>query len=178
MTTAAKEFSPQLNKLFAESFYEVGWLPRPEGAAPGRSKYLISRRRGACAGRSGTGGAGLSSADLEGAWQLLDQVDVAAPNQAVPLTCAARYCSTQGKTISETALRNALAADPQLLAARYNLARVPLGRKTTKLRAKNWRRSSVRLPAAKNGRGTVDPVSDFSNAPVGRPRRRGAESDG
>jgi tetratricopeptide (TPR) repeat protein len=31
MTVAEKNFSPQLNKLFAESLYEVGWLERPAG---------------------------------------------------------------------------------------------------------------------------------------------------
>ena len=31
MAVADKKFSPQLNKLFVESFYEVGWLGRPTG---------------------------------------------------------------------------------------------------------------------------------------------------
>ena len=31
LTTAEKNFSPQLNKLFAESLYEVGWLEKPAG---------------------------------------------------------------------------------------------------------------------------------------------------
>src|SRR5438034_8737141 len=31
MAVAEKNFSPQLNKLFVESFYEVGWLERPGG---------------------------------------------------------------------------------------------------------------------------------------------------
>src|SRR6201987_5309888 len=31
MTTAEKNFSPQLNKLFAESLYEVGWLEKQAG---------------------------------------------------------------------------------------------------------------------------------------------------
>ena len=31
MATAEKNFSPQLNKLFAESLYEVGWLQKPAG---------------------------------------------------------------------------------------------------------------------------------------------------
>src|SRR6266704_3454093 len=33
MAVAEKNFSPQLNKLFAESLYEVGWLERPAGGA-------------------------------------------------------------------------------------------------------------------------------------------------
>ena len=31
MTAAEKNFSPALNKLFAESLYEVGWLEKPAG---------------------------------------------------------------------------------------------------------------------------------------------------
>src|SRR6266566_294657 len=33
MGAAEKKFSPQLNKLFAESLYEVGWLEKPVGQA-------------------------------------------------------------------------------------------------------------------------------------------------
>src|SRR2546430_1539664 len=33
VTAAEKNFSPQLNKLFAESLYEVGWLEKPAGQA-------------------------------------------------------------------------------------------------------------------------------------------------
>src|SRR6266516_3907367 len=31
MAVAENNFSPQLNELFVESFYEVGWLGRPGG---------------------------------------------------------------------------------------------------------------------------------------------------
>ena len=131
MATAAKEFSPQVNKLFAESFYEVGWLPKPEGATPVALEVTSPAERLARAQ------ADLARAerayrrrDLEGAWQLLDQVDATAPNQAVTYNLRGEILLDQGKTDeAETALRNALAADPQLLAARYNLARVPFAKK-------------------------------------------------
>ena len=131
MATAAKKFSPQLNKLFAESFYEVGWLPKPEGATPVALEVTSPTERLARAQ------ADLARAerayrrrDLEGAWQLLDQVDAAAPNQAVTYNLRGEILLDEGKTDeAETALRNALAADPQLLAARYNLARVPFAKK-------------------------------------------------
>ena len=131
MAKAAKEFSPQLNKLFAESFYEVGWLPKPEGATPVALEVTSPTERLARAQ------ADLARAerayrrrDLEGAWQLLDQVDATSPNQAVTYNLRGEILLDQGKTDeAETALRNALAADPQLLAARYNLARVPFAKK-------------------------------------------------
>ena len=131
MATAAKEFSPQVNKLYAESFYEVGWLPKPEGATPVALEITSPAERVARAQ------ADLARAerayrrrDLEAAWQLLDQVDATAPNQAVAYNLRGEILLDQGKTEeAETALRNALAADPELLAARYNLARVPFAKK-------------------------------------------------
>jgi len=131
MARAAKELSPQLNKLFAESFYEVGWLPKPEGATPVALEVTSPTERLARAQ------ADLARAerayrrrDLEGAWQLLDQIDATSPNQAVTYNLRGEILLEQGKTDeAETALRNASAADPQLLAARYNLARVPFAKK-------------------------------------------------
>ena len=131
MARAAKELSPQLNKLFAESFYEVGWLPKPEGATPVALEVTSPTERLARAQ------ADLARAerayrrrDLEGAWQLLDQIDATSPNQAVTYNLRGEILLDQGKTDeAETALRNASAADPQLLAARYNLARVPFAKK-------------------------------------------------
>jgi tetratricopeptide (TPR) repeat protein len=131
MAKAAKEFSPQLNKLFAESFYEVGWLPKPEGANPVALEVTSPTERLA---RAQTDLARAERAyrrrDLEEAWQLLDQVDATSPSQAVTYNLRGEILLDQGKTDeAETALRNALAADPQLLAARYNLARVPFAKK-------------------------------------------------
>jgi tetratricopeptide (TPR) repeat protein len=131
MAAAAKEFSPQLNKLFAESFYEVGWLPKPEGGTPAALEVTSPAERVA---RAQTDLARAERAyrqgDLEGAWQLLDQVDATAPNQAVAYNLRGEILLEQGKIDqAEVALRNALAADPQLVAAHYNLARVPFARK-------------------------------------------------
>jgi tetratricopeptide (TPR) repeat protein len=109
----------------------VGWLPKPEGATPvaleftspaeslARAQADLARAERAYRRR-----------DLEGAWQLLDQVDTTAPNQAVTYNLRGEILLDQGKIDeAETALRNALAADPQLPAARYNLARVPFAKK-------------------------------------------------
>jgi len=131
LATAAKEFSSQFNKLFTESFYEVGWLPKPEGTRPVALEVTSSAERVARAQ------ADLARAerayrrrDLEGAWQLLDQVDTTAPNQAVAYNLRGEILLEQGKIDeAETALQNALTADPQLLTARYNLARVPFAKK-------------------------------------------------
>lgn len=131
MATAAKEFLPQLNKLFAESFYEVGWLPKPEGATPVALEVTSPAERVARAQADlARAERAYRQRDFEGAWQLLDQVDATAPNQAVAYNLRGEILLEQGKIDqAEAALRSALAADPQFVAARYNLARVPFARK-------------------------------------------------
>jgi tetratricopeptide (TPR) repeat protein len=131
MATAAKEFSPQLNKVFAESFYEVGWLPKPEGATPVALEVTSPAERVARAQADlARAERAYRQRDFEGAWQLLDQVDATAPNQAVAYNLRGEILLEQGKIDqAEAALRSALAADPQFVAARYNLARVPFARK-------------------------------------------------
>ncbi len=71
MATAAKEYSPQLNQLFAESFYEVGWLPKPKDAPP------VALEVSSPAERVARAQADLAQAerafrqrDFEGAWQV------------------------------------------------------------------------------------------------------------
>ncbi len=131
MATAAKEYSPQLNRLFTESFYEVGWLPKPKDATPVALEVSSQEDRVARA-QSDLARAerAFRQRDFENAWKLLDQVDAIAPNQAVAYNLRGEILLEQGKIDeAEKALRNALAADPQLLPARYNLARVPFARK-------------------------------------------------
>lgn len=131
MATAAKEYSPQLNRLFTESFYEVGWLPKPKDATPVALEVSSPAERVARAqAELARAQRAFRQGDLEGAEKLLDRVDAIAPNQAVTYNLRGEILLEQGKIDeAETALRNALAADPQLLSARYNFARVPFARK-------------------------------------------------
>src|ERR1700694_376525 len=51
MVAAEKNFSPQLNKLFAESLYEVGWLEKPAGQArPALELTSAAERTADCQG--------------------------------------------------------------------------------------------------------------------------------
>jgi tetratricopeptide (TPR) repeat protein len=47
MTTAEKNFSPQLNKLFAESLYEVGWLEKQAGQSRAALELTTAAERSA-----------------------------------------------------------------------------------------------------------------------------------
>jgi tetratricopeptide (TPR) repeat protein len=140
MATAAKEFSPQLNKLFAESFYEVRWLPKPEGTTPASLEVTSPAERVARAQTDlARGERAYRQGDLESAWRLLDQVDATAPNQAVTYNLRGEILFDQGKIDrAEGAFRNALSADPQLVAARYNLARVFFAKKNYPIARKQF----------------------------------------
>ncbi|MGH8095269.1 MAG: tetratricopeptide repeat protein [Chthoniobacterales bacterium] len=127
LRAAEKAYSPQLNKLFVESFYEVGWLPKPDGAVPVALEVISQADRVAHAQAAFEKAArAFRQRDFEGALKLLDEVDAAAPNQAVSYNLHGEIFLEEGKEKeAEAAFRNALVADPQFQDARYNLARIP-----------------------------------------------------
>jgi tetratricopeptide (TPR) repeat protein len=127
MTNAGKEFSPHLNRLFAESFYETGWLPKPDGATPVALEVTSSAERVARAQADfATAQRAFKKRDFARALNLLNQVDATAPNQAISYNLRGEILLEEGKYVeAEAALRAALTADPQFQEARYNLARVP-----------------------------------------------------
>lgn len=127
LEAAEKSFSPQLNKLFVESFYEVGWMEKPDGAVP-VALEVASRADMAVRAQEVFGKAeqAYRQRDYEAALHLLDQVDATAPNQAVSHNLRGKILLAEGEVgAAETALRDAVVADPQFLEARFNLARVP-----------------------------------------------------
>ncbi len=102
-------------------------MERPEGVVP---VPLEVASRADLVGRAQENFAKAEQAyrerDYPGALQLLDQVDATASNQAVSLNLRGKILLAQGEDgAAETALGNAVAADPQFLEARFNLARVP-----------------------------------------------------
>ncbi len=127
LKAAEKTFSAELNKLFRESFYEVGWLEKAEGALPVALETTSEAERVAQAQKDfGKAERAYRKGNYEDALQLLEAVDGAAPNQAVSYNLRGEILLAQGKADeAETAFRNALAADPQFADARFNLARVP-----------------------------------------------------
>ncbi|HEY3601726.1 MAG TPA: tetratricopeptide repeat protein [Chthoniobacterales bacterium] len=127
LRAAEKAFPARLNKLFAESLYEVGWMEKPDGATPVALEVTSQADRIA--------NAKTQFADAERAWrareyeaalQLLDKVEEETPNQAVTYNLRGEVLLEQGKLDqAETAFRNAIVADPQFTDARFNLARLP-----------------------------------------------------
>src|SRR5437763_15372421 len=84
---AEKNFSPQLNKLFAESLYEVGWLQKPAGEARPSLPLMTAAERSEktkafARSKFEQSQQALRQRDLAAALKLIDQADQADPNQA------------------------------------------------------------------------------------------------
>ena len=124
---AEKAYSPRLNKLFAESFYEVGWVAKPDDAKPVALEVTSEAERLRKAQADfGKATSAFRQKDFDGALRLLDEVDAAAPNQAVSYNLRGEILLEEGKEQeADAAFRNALVADPQFQDARFNLARIP-----------------------------------------------------
>jgi len=127
LKAAESSFSPLLNKLFVESFYEVGWMAKPEGTAPSALEVdSLAERVARAQADFRKAEQAYRHGDYEGALQSLDQLDATAPNQAVSYNLRGKILLAQGEdSAAEAAFRNALVADPQFEEARYNLARIP-----------------------------------------------------
>src|SRR5205814_10254305 len=90
MAAAQKNFSPQLNKLFAESLYAVGWLERQPGQTRAAVQLLSPQERAEqakAAGKSQFDQAqqALELRDFDTAAKLADEADAADSNQAAIL---------------------------------------------------------------------------------------------
>jgi len=135
ITAAEKNFSPQLNKLFAESLYEVGWLEKPAGErrpslplmtaaersektkAVARSKFEQSQQA-------------LRQRDFATALKLIDEADQADPNQPATLNLRGEILMQQQQfDQAEAAFKKAAKLDPKLREAQYNLAQIPFKKK-------------------------------------------------
>ncbi len=124
---AEKAYPKLLNQLFAESFYEIGWLQKEDGAPPVALEVTSLGDRAAQAQADfGKADRAWRQGEYDGALRLLDQVDAIAPNQAVSYTLRGQIFFAQGKNEEAAAAwRTALLADPQFVEARYYLARLP-----------------------------------------------------
>ena len=132
---AEKNYSPQLNKLFVESLYEVGWMEKPSGQrraslplmtaaertektkAFARSKFEQSQQT-------------FRQRDFAAALRLVDEADKADPNQPATLNLRGEILMQQGQfDDAEAAFKKAAKLDPKLRDAQYNLAQIPFKKK-------------------------------------------------
>ena len=135
ITVAEKNFSPQLNKLFAESLYEVGWLERPAGGARASLPLTTAGERaekGKALARSKFDQAqqALRQRDFVTARKLVDEADQAQPNQPGTLNLRGEILMEQKQFgEAEAAFKKAAKLDPKFREAQYNLAQIPFKNK-------------------------------------------------
>lgn len=135
MAAAEKNFTPQLNKLFAESLYEVGWLEKPAGQArpsiPLTSAADRAEKTKAFArSRFEQAQQAFQQRDLAAARKFVDEADASEPNQPATLNLRGEILMEQKEfDEAETTLKKAAKIDPKFREAQYNLAMVPFKKK-------------------------------------------------
>ena len=133
--TAEKNFSPQLNKLFTESLYEVGWLEKPAGQVRASLPLTTATERAAKAkafarSRFEQAQQALQQRDFGAAQKFIDEADASDPNQAPILNLRGEILMAQQQfDEAEAALKKAAKADPKFREAQYNLADIPFKKK-------------------------------------------------
>jgi tetratricopeptide (TPR) repeat protein len=135
MAVAEKNFSPQLNKLFVESFYEVGWLGRPSGEGRASMPLMTAGERKEKAkvtarAKFEQAQQALRQRDLPAARKLIDEADQAEPNQPATLNLRGEILMAQQEfDQAEVSFKKAAKLDPKFREAQYNLAQVPFKKK-------------------------------------------------
>jgi tetratricopeptide (TPR) repeat protein len=135
IAVAEKNFSPQLNKLFAESLYEAGWLQKPAGAARPSLPLMTAAERtektkAAARSKFEQAQQAFRQRDFATALKLIDEADKADPNQPATVNLRGEILMQQQKfDDAEAAFKKAAKLDPKLREAQYNLALVPFKKK-------------------------------------------------
>jgi tetratricopeptide (TPR) repeat protein len=135
MSAAEKNFSPQLNKLFAESLYEIGWLQKQPGQQRPAVQLLSPEERASktkAVAKTVFEQAlqAYEQRDFASAARLAEQADTAEPNRAQILNLRGAILLEQQKyDEAEGFFKEALKVDPKFREAQFNLADVPFRNK-------------------------------------------------
>jgi tetratricopeptide (TPR) repeat protein len=133
--TAEKNFSPALNKLFAESLYEVGWLEKPAGQTRAALELTsaserIARTKAYAKAKFEEAEQAFQQRDLATALKALDEADGHDPDQAPYLNLRGEiFLEKKDFDQAESSFRKALRVDPKFREAQYNLAQIPFKKK-------------------------------------------------
>ena len=130
-----KNFSPQLNKLFAESLYEIGWLEKQAGQSRAALELATPSERAAktkafARSRFEQAQQAFQQRDFVTARKFIDEADAADPNQTSILNLRGEILMEQKEfDLSEATFKKAIKLDPKFREAQYNLAQVPFKKK-------------------------------------------------
>jgi tetratricopeptide (TPR) repeat protein len=135
IAAAEKKFSPALNKLFAESLYEVGWMQKPAGqtrvalelttaAEKAQKAKAIAQEKFEAAEQA------FQQRDYTAAKKLIDEADATDPNQPATINLRGEILLAQKDFDgAENAFKQAAKIDPKFREAQYNLAQIPFKKK-------------------------------------------------
>src|SRR3954462_2911902 len=132
---AEKKFSPQLNKLFAESFYEIGWMQKPAGQTRVALEITTAaekaqKAKAIAAEKVDQAEQAFQQRDYTAAKRLIDEADAADPNQPATLNLKGeRLLAQKDFDGAENAFKQAAKIDPKFREAQYNLAQIPFKKK-------------------------------------------------
>jgi len=135
ISVAEKNYSPQLNKLFAESLYEAGWLEKPVGEGRPSLPLMTAAERSektkaAARSKFEQSQQALRQGDLATALKSIDEADKADPNKPAILNLRGEILMQQQQfDQAEAAFKKAARLDPKLREAQYNLAQIPFKKK-------------------------------------------------
>ncbi len=135
LAKAEKSFSPALNKLFAESLYEVGWMQKPAGQNRVALELTTAADRQAKAKALATekydaAEQAFQQRDLTAARKLIEEADAANPGQAGTINLRGEILLAQKDFDgAENAFKQAIKLDPNFHEAQFNLAQIPFKKK-------------------------------------------------
>jgi len=135
ISAAEKNYPPQLNKLFAESLYEIGWMEKPAGQRRASLPLMTAAERtektkAFARSKFEQSQQAFRQRDFATALKLVDEADKADPNQPATLNLRGEILMQQGQfDDAEAAFKKAAKLDPKLRDAQYNLAQIPFKKK-------------------------------------------------
>src|ERR1051325_1393883 len=135
VTAANKNYSPQLNKLFVESLYEIGWMQKPDGQRRASLPLMTAAERtektkALARSKFEQSQQAFRQRDFATALKLVDEADKADPNQPATLNLRGEILMQQSQfDDAEAAFKKAAKLDPKLRDAQYNLAQIPFKKK-------------------------------------------------
>jgi Flp pilus assembly protein TadD len=135
LSAAEKNYSPQLNKLFVESLYEIGWMEKPQGQRRASLPLMTAAERtektkAFARSKFEQSQQAFRQRDFATALKLVDEADKADPNQPATLNLRGEILMQQGQfDDAEAAFKKAAKLDPKLRDAQYNLAQIPFKKK-------------------------------------------------
>src|SRR2546426_4494338 len=135
ISAAEKNYSPQLNKLFVESLYEIGWMEKPEGQRRASLPLMTAAERtektkAVARSKFEQSQQAFRQRDFATALKLVDEADKADPNQPATLNLRGEILMQQQQfDQAEAAFKTAAKLDPKFREAQYNLAQIPFKKK-------------------------------------------------